>query len=58
MDWYAIYGRDLKKEGDEEEIPFDFEDLDMSELDSIDGKNGWSTGSLERISTEVSSDWY
>ena len=59
MDWYAIYGKDLKKEGDdEEEIPFDFEDLDMSELDSIDGKNGWGSGSLEQISTEISSDWY
>jgi hypothetical protein len=59
MDWYAIYGKDLRKEDeDEEELPFDFEDLDMSELDSIDGKNGWGSGSLEQISTEISSDWY
>ncbi len=59
MDWYAIYGKDLKKEHyDEEELTFDFEDMDISELDSIDGKNGWGSGSLEQISTEISPDWY
>ena len=62
MDWYAIYGKGLQKDHDDEEeqdpLPFDFEDLDMSELDSIDGKGGWGSGSLEQVSTEVSSDWY
>lgn len=59
MDWYAIYGKDKKKEYDEEEeLSFDYEDMDVSELDSIDGKNGWGSGSLEQISTEISSDWY
>mgnify|MGYP001255757408 CR=1 FL=1 len=58
MDWFAIYGKDLKKEYDEEELSFDYEDMDISELDSIDGKNGWGSGSLEQIPTEISSDWY
>jgi len=58
MDWYAIYGKDLKKEHDEEELTFDYQDMDVSELDSIDGKNGWGSGSLEQISTNISSDWY
>jgi hypothetical protein len=59
MDWYAIYGKGLQKDhDDEEELPFDFEDLDISELDSIDGKNGWGSGSLEQVSINISSDWY
>ena len=60
MDWYAIYGKDLKSPPyeEEDELSFDFEDMDVSELDSIDGKNGWGSGSLEQISTEISSDWY
>ena len=59
MDWYAIYGKDIKKENDdEEELTFDYQDMDVSELDSIDGKNGWGSGSLEHISTEISPDWY
>jgi len=58
MDWYAIYGKNPKKDHDEEELEFDFEDMDMSELDSIDCKNGWGSGSLEDISTEIASDWY
>ncbi len=58
MDWYAIYGKDMKKEQDEEELTFDYRDMDVSELDSIDGKNGWGSGSLEHISTEISPDWY
>lgn len=57
MDWYAIFGKDLKKEYEEEELSIDFEDMDVTELDSIDGKNGWGSGSLEQISTEISSDW-
>tara|TARA_Y100000593_G_C4175894_1_gene269409 strand:+ start:576 stop:752 length:177 start_codon:yes stop_codon:yes gene_type:complete len=58
MDWYAIYGKDMKRENDEEELTFDYQDMDVSELDSIDGKNGWGSGSLEHISTELSPDWY
>ena len=58
MDWYAIYGKDLKRDSEEEELSFDFEDMDVSELDSIDGKNGWGSGSLEQISIEISPDWY
>ena len=60
MDWYAIYGKGVKKEYDEEEeeLTFDYQDMDISELDSIDGKNGWGSGSLEQISTEISPDWY
>ena len=58
MDWYAIYGKDMKKEQDEEELTFDYRDMDVSELDSIAGKNGWGSGSLEHISTEISPDWY
>lgn len=58
MDWYAIYGKDLKKEREEEELDFDYQDMDVSELDYIDGKNGWGSGSLEQISTEIASDWY
>jgi hypothetical protein len=55
----TIYGKGPKKEyDDEEELEFDFEDMDLSELDSIDGKNGWGSGSLEEISTEIASDWY
>lgn len=57
MDWYAIFGKDLKKEYEDEELSIDFEDMDVTELDSIDGKNGWGSGSLEQISTEISSDW-
>ena len=60
MDWYAIYGKESKREhhDEEEELSFDYEDMDVSELDSIDGKNGWGSGSLEQISTNISSDWY
>jgi hypothetical protein len=60
MDWYAIYGKDLKtlSPEEEDELSFDFEDMDVSELDSIDGKNGWGSGSLEHISTEIAPDWY